>query len=267
MMTSRFRVAGMDCSAEEQLVRMSLDGVTGVESTNVDLDARTVSVTHRTDAAAIKRALDALNLDTSHLEDVSDSPPAAFVESMVAERRALAIALAINAVFFCAELAAGIFARSMGLVADSLDMLADASVYSLSLVAVGGTALRKRRLAAGSGYMQFALAFGGLVEVARRFVAGDAPPDVTVMVIVAAFALAANIATLLVLKRARSPEAHFQAAWIFTANDIKVNALVIVAAVVVSITDNAAPDLLAGALIFFIVANGARRILALARSG
>ncbi len=53
--------------------------------------------------------------------------------------------------------------------------------------------------------------------------------------------------------------------WIFTANDIKVNTLVIVAAIAVAITDHPAPDLLTGAAIFLIVANGARRILALAR--
>ena len=55
-----------------------------------------------------------------------------------------------------------------------------------------------------------------------------------------------------------------QASWIFTANDIKVNALVIVAAIAVSVTDSAVPDLAAGAFIFAIVANGARRILRIA---
>ena len=64
---------------------------------------------------------------------------------------------------------------------------------------------------------------------------------------------------------ARSDEAHFQASWIFTANDIKVNALVIGAAVAVAITDSALPDLVAGAVIFAVVANGAARILRLSR--
>jgi Co/Zn/Cd efflux system component len=85
------------------------------------------------------------------------------------------------------------------------------------------------------------------------------------MIVVSSAALAANVATFLVLKRATSPEAHFQASWIFTANDIKVNALVIVSAIVVAVVEHPAPDLIAGALIFVIVANGARRILALAR--
>jgi len=58
-----------------------------------------------------------------------------------------------------------------------------------------------------------------------------------------------NIATLLVLRRAKSPEAHFRASWIFTANDIKVNALVITAAIIVTITHNPAAGLVAGAAI------------------
>jgi Co/Zn/Cd efflux system component len=70
---------------------------------------------------------------------------------------------------------------------------------------------------------------------------------------------------LIVLHRVRSGEVHLQASWIFTANDIKVNALVIAAAIGVSLTDSAVPDLIAGAVIFVVVANGARRILGLSR--
>ena len=86
------------------------------------------------------------------------------------------------------------------------------------------------------------------------------------MITISFVALAANTATILVLRRAKSPEAHFQASWIFTANDIKANVLVIASAIVVALTGNAAADLVAGAVIFVIVANGARRILKLART-
>jgi hypothetical protein len=44
------------------------------------------------------------------------------------ERLVLAILLLINAFMFLAEFVAGVFAESMGLVADSLDMLANAAV-------------------------------------------------------------------------------------------------------------------------------------------
>jgi Co/Zn/Cd efflux system component len=260
-MRATFRVAKMDCSAEEQLVRMKLDGLAA--AVQIDLDQRTVTVSHDGDIAEIKTALDSLNFETTQLDTVAGTAEPESAEAN--ERSVLTIALLINAGFFVVELVAGLVARSMGLVADSLDMLADASVYALSLLAVGGSIQRKKSLAAGSGYLQLGLAALGLVEVARRFLNDEALPDVTTMIVVSALALAGNVATLLVLKRAKSEEAHFQASWIFTANDVKVNGLVIVSAIVVAITDNPAADLLAGAAIFVIVANGARRILSLAR--
>ena len=45
--------------------------------------------------------------------------------------------LVINAAMFVVELAVGLRAGSTGLIADSLDMLADAGVYGLSSGAVG----------------------------------------------------------------------------------------------------------------------------------
>ncbi|MDD3723871.1 MAG: hypothetical protein PHW92_15570 [Lutibacter sp.] len=40
----------------------------------------------------------------------------------------------------------GLISKSMGLVADSLDMLADSFVYGISIFAVGGTLTRKNAL-------------------------------------------------------------------------------------------------------------------------
>jgi Co/Zn/Cd efflux system component len=253
----------MDCSAEEQLVRMRLQDVTGALEVHVDLDERTVAVVHTGEVGPIADALDELNLGSQAIPERDDVAPTAV--DAPRERRALRIALGINAVFFVGELSAGFVSRSLGLVADSLDMLADASVYALSLAAVGHVVARQKRLAAASGYLQLALAVVGLSEVVRRLITGGELPDTHTMVVVAALALLANLVTLLVLRRARSDAAHFQASWIFTANDIKVNALVIVAAVLVSLSGSALPDLVAGAAIFAVVANGARRILVLSR--
>ena len=68
----------------------------------------------------------------------------------------------INFAFFIIEITTGFISKSMGLVADSLDMLADALVYGLSLWAVGSTVLRKKKVARLSGYFQLALALIGL---------------------------------------------------------------------------------------------------------
>ena len=267
MNQTTYYVEKMDCAAEERLVRMALDAVEGVGPLRFDLPARRLDVVHEGDPARVTEALAGLGLGAREVEhgpaDAGDlrAEPGS-------ERGPLWIALAINAAFFVGELTAGLISGSMGLVADSLDMLADALVYGLSLLAVGGTVLRKKRLARWSGVLQASLAVFGLVEVVRRFVTAEAPPDVPTMLVVAALALVGNVATLLVLRRARGDgeaEAHVEASWIFTSNDIKVNGLVIASALVVWATASPVPDLVAGALIFVVVANGARRILALSR--
>ena len=261
MTVSRFHVPAMDCAAEEQLIRMALDDRDDVERVEFDSQQRDVLIEHRSNAGAIGNVLEPLGLGARHVDDASDMGSEG---DPVREQRALLIALIINAGFFVGELTVGVISRSMGLVADALDMGADASVYALSLAAVGTAAARKKRLARASGYVQLGLAAVGLVEVIRRFVVDTELPDPTSMIVLSALALAGNIVTLVVLNQVRSGEVHLQASWIFTANDIKVNALVIASALAVLLTDSAIPDLAAGAIIFAIVANGARRIIQLA---
>ena len=262
MTVSRFHIAAMDCVAEEQLVRMALSDVDGINRIEFHSGRRDVVIDHQSTADTIDAALQLLDLGARHVDDTSEIGPAG---EPGRERNALIVALIINAGFFVGELAVGMISRSMGLIADALDMGADASVYALSLAAVGTAAARKKQLARASGYLQLGLATVGLFEVIRRFVVETELPDPTSMIVVSALALAGNIMTLIVLHRVRSGEAHLQASWIFTANDIKVNALVIAAAIGVALTDSALPDLVAGAVIFIVVANGAHRILGLSR--
>ena len=66
--------------------------------------------------------------------------------------------LGINAAMFVLELGVGWFAQSTGLIADSLDMLADAIVYGIGLYAVGRAITAKAKAALISGYFQLLLA-------------------------------------------------------------------------------------------------------------
>ena len=241
---------------------MALADVDGIDRIDVDLDRRDVVVAHQTSSQAIGLVLRRLDLGAKHVDDDGT------IEDLVdggRERTALVVAFAINAGFFVGEFAVGLLSGSMGLLADALDMGADASVYALSLAAVGTSAVLKQRLARTSGWLQLGLATIGLIEVIRRFGGERGLPDATAMIAVSLLALAANIATLVVLRRVRTGEVHLEASWIFTANDIKVNLLVIGAALGVLAFDSKVPDLVAGAIIFVVVANGARRILKLSR--
>ncbi len=57
----------------------------------------------------------------------------------------------------------------MGLVADSLDMVADSFVYGISLLAVGGNNSIKKENSKLAGYFQIGLAVIGFFEVVEGF--------------------------------------------------------------------------------------------------
>ncbi|WP_051363614.1 cation transporter [Deinococcus murrayi] len=260
-----FRVPGMDCGAEEQLVRLRLEGQPGVLHLAFDLPARTLVVTHRGDAAAIERQLAGLGLGAALVGRAQGTAAPPQAEDPAGQRRVLATVLLINAALFGLELTAGLLSRSLGLVADSLDMLADALVYGLSLWAVGRAAADKKRVARISGVLQLALAVLGFAEVVRRFTGGGEAPDAAPMLAVSFVALLGNAFSLRVLAGARSREVHLRASQIFTANDVLVNLGVIVAGGLVWLSGSAWPDLLVGTVVFGLVASGAWRILRLSR--
>ena len=259
---SLFQVPKMDCAAEESLVRMRLDGVAAVKSLDFDLSARKVAVYHEGGLGEIESALGQLGLG-SKLVETGETEEVA--PESTQQRRLLWVVLLINLSFFVLEMTTGFISGSMGLVADSLDMLADALVYGLSLFAVGATVARKKNVARYSGYFQVTLAVVGFIEVLRRFFGVEPLPDFRIMIGVSVLALIANGFCLYLLQRSKDQEAHMQASMIFTSNDVIINLGVIAAGVLVLWLGSGIPDLVIGAIVFVIVTLGAVRILRLAR--
>nr|MBV6629559.1 cation transporter [Oceanococcus sp. HetDA_MAG_MS8] len=177
-----------------------------------------------------------------------------------AERRVLITLMAINGVMFIAEFLLGWLGQSTGLIADSLDMLADALVYATSLYAVGRAASIKRTAARLSGWLQIVLACLVLIDVARRGWFGSEPVGAW-MIGVAAVALIANVSCLWLIRKHRDGEVHMRAAWIFSANDVIANAGVILAGVLVLATGSRWPDLVIGLIVALVVFSGGIRIL------
>jgi Co/Zn/Cd efflux system component len=263
MNKSIFKLSKMDCSSEEQLVRMKLDGLEEVRQLSFDLPGRALTVVHTGDIAKIAAALRELNLGDAHISTEETHEQEAVPEKE--ERKLLVYVLAINAFFFVLEMTTGLISHSMGLIADSLDMLADALVYGLSLLAVGSTAIRKKRVARASGYFQLALAVIGLLEVLRRFFGLSEVPIYSTMIFISILALLGNITSLVILRKTKSNEAHIKASQIFTSNDVIINGGVIMAGILVYFTASKLPDLIIGSIVFVIVVQGALRILKLAR--
>lgn len=177
-----------------------------------------------------------------------------------AERKVLLALLAINGVMFVVEFGLGWLGQSTGLIADSLDMLADASVYAVSLYAVGKAVSAKENAARLSGFLQIGLAGLVLIDVMRRALLGSEPLG-DWMIAVALLALVANVTCLWLIRKHRDGEVHMRAAWIFSANDVIANSGVILAGGLVLWTGARWPDLIIGLIVAVIVLRGGIRIL------
>jgi len=176
------------------------------------------------------------------------------------QRKVLRWLLAINAAMFVIEVVVGFLAQSTGVMADSLDMLADALVYSIGLYAIGRAAAAKHRAAFWSGIFQVILAASILFEVARRALHGS-EPNSGLMIAISVVALAANATCLKLLSKHRDGGVHMRASWIFSRSDVIANAGVILAGVLVAVTSSRWPDLVVGTLIAAVVLHGGRAIL------
>jgi len=176
------------------------------------------------------------------------------------ERKTLMALLTVNAVMFFSEITVGWLAESTGLIADSLDMLADAGVYGISLYAVGRGIRKQSKAASISGVLQIILGTGVLFEVFRRLLFGSEPESL-VIIVMGIFALMANIYCLTLISRHRDSGVHMRASWIFSINDVIANLGVIISGGLVWLVGSRYPDLIVGAIISAIVIRGGFKIL------
>lgn len=194
------------------------------------------------------------------MSECSCHPPA----TTDAERHTLRLALLLNATMFVVGLIVGVLAQSTGLIADSLDMLADASAYALGLAAISRSHIFKAQAATLSGSLLLVLGIGVLIDVIRRGFVGSEPVSVA-MIGVACLSLAVNATILILLGRFRHGEVHLRATWLFTRVDVIANLGVIVSGVMVGLTQSRYPDLIVGGAISLYVVKESLEILREAR--
>jgi len=176
------------------------------------------------------------------------------------QRQVLYWLLGINATMFVIEMGIGLLADSTALIADSLDMLADAVVYGVALYAIGKSLLHKANAARISGFFQMALGVLIIIDIVRRSIYGSEPVS-GLMMAMGAVALVANVICLVIIRKQRNEEVHMRASWIFSANDVIANLGVIFAGVLVFWLDSRWPDLVIGVIVSCVVLRGAKMIL------
>ena len=180
------------------------------------------------------------------------------------QRRVLRVVLWINAAMFLAESTAGVLAHSTALLADSVDMLGDAIVYSFSLHVVARGPVWQARGALLKGAIMAVFAAGVLGEVALKLI-GGAVPVARTMGAIGALALVANVVCLALLWPRRTDDVNMRSAWTCSLNDVAGNVGVLLAGGGVALTGRAWPDIAVGLLIAALFATSAVAVIRDAR--
>jgi cation diffusion facilitator family transporter len=161
------------------------------------------------------------------------------------QRRVLHVVLWINLAMFLIELVAGLIAHSTALLADSVDMLGDAIVYGFSLYVIGRAPVWQARAALLKGIIMAVFGVGIVAEVVAKLVRG-LRPEAEIMWTVALVAVVANASVLAFLWRHRADDINVRSVWLCSRNDVIGNGGVLLAALGVSLTGAAWPDILVG---------------------
>ena len=122
MEKSTFEITRMDCPSEERLIRMKLNSFTSIRKLEFDLQNRKLSVYHDGLIGEIAKSIDDLNLNAKLLATETIATEIK-TEIPTNEKQLLWTVLLINLGFFVLESITGLISASMGLIADSLDML------------------------------------------------------------------------------------------------------------------------------------------------
>lgn len=176
-------------------------------------------------------------------------------------RRALWVALIVNATMFAAEIAAGFAASSSALQADALDFLGDSANYAISLFVVGmGLAVRSRTALFKGGTLLL-LGLWVVGSAGWRAATGGAVPHADVMGWVGFIALVANAGVALMLFRFRRGDADMRSVWICSRNDAIGNVAVMLAALGVFGTGTLWPDVIVAAIMAALSITGGWTIM------
>lgn len=175
-------------------------------------------------------------------------------------KKVLWVALVVNLGMFIVEVASGLKAGSVSLLADSLDFFGDAANYAVSLFVLGMALSIRAKAALVKGATLGIFGVGVLAYTAYRLWTGQVPEPLT-MGVVAVLALVANVAVALMLYKWREGDSNMQSVWLCSRNDAIGNVAVVAAASLVAWTGSAWPDLAVAVLMATLGITAARTII------
>jgi Co/Zn/Cd efflux system component len=175
-------------------------------------------------------------------------------------KRRLWMVIAINAGMSAVEMTAGQLARSQALQADALDFFADAVTYGISLAVIGASLKTRSMAAAAKGVSLFLMGFWVFGSTIWRVFYGGVP-EAPVMGLIGFLALAANVASVLLLMSYKDGDANVRSVWLCSRNDAVGNVIVMIAAVGVWGTATAWPDLIVAGIMAGLFLSSSVQIL------
>ncbi|MDA8128630.1 MAG: cation transporter [Betaproteobacteria bacterium] len=157
-------------------------------------------------------------------------------------RRALWVALVLNALMFGVEVVASVAAHSVSLLADAVDFLGDAGNYGVAIFVLGLAPAWRSRTALWKGWLMAGYGVFVLGKSAWQW-AADVVPEPFIMGWVSLLALVVNVGVAALLFAHRQGDAQARSVWLCSRNDALGNVAVMGAAAGVWATARGWPDI------------------------
>ena len=179
------------------------------------------------------------------MADCCENKACALEAMKVKQSKTLKIVLLINIFLFCLTAFYGWTANSTGLMSESIDDFGDAVTYALSLYAVYKSNQMKAKVAFIKGCLILLGALFVLSQVILHMI-DNTVPVFEAMGAVAFIALLLNLTCYFLLTKYREQDINMSSVWECSRNDILNNASIIVASILVWITNLGWADIAVG---------------------
>lgn len=170
------------------------------------------------------------------------------------------IVIAINAAMFAVEMTAGHMAGSQALQADALDFSGDALTYGISLAVIGRSLAIRSTAALAKGVSLFLMGLWVFGSTVYQVFVLDVP-QAGIMGGIGFLALAANLASVILLMQYKDGDANVRSVWLCSRNDAIGNIAVMIAALGIWGTASGWPDLIVAGIMATLFLSSSTQII------
>lgn len=194
------------------------------------------------------------------MADCCENKSCALEAMRVKQSKTLKIVLLINVILFCLTAFYGWTANSTGLMSESIDDFGDAVTYALSLYVIYKSNQMKAKVAFVKGCLILIGALFVLSQVIKHVIDNTVPIFET-MGVVGFTALLLNLTCFFLLTKYREQDINMSSVWECSRNDILNNVSIIVASVLVWLTNLGWADIAVGLVLSLLLLKSSFKVL------